>query len=233
MVQGRYVFPFSQLRMTDVDRVGGKNASLGELLSQLTSAGIRVPDGFATTAEAFRHFLKEGGLEDRIHARLAKLDVDDVKALAAAGAEIRGWIESAPFPAELEKEIREFYEWLREGRDISVAVRSSATAEDLPDASFAGQQETVLNVVGIDAVLHHMKEVFASLYNDRAISYRVHKGFTHAEVALSAGVQRMCRSDKGAAGVMFTLDTESGFDQVVFITAVSYTHLTLPTSDLV
>lgn len=219
MVQGRYVFPFSQLRMTDVDRVGGKNASLGELLSQLTSAGIRVPDGFATTAEAFRLFLKEGGLEDRIHARLAKLDVDDVKALAAAGAEIRGWIENAPFPAELEKEIREFYEWLREGRDISVAVRSSATAEDLPDASFAGQQETVLNVVGIDAVLHHMKEVFASLYNDRAISYRVHKGFTHAEVALSAGVQRMCRSDKGAAGVMFTLDTESGFDQVVFITA--------------
>lgn len=219
MVQGRYVFPFSQLRMTDVDRVGGKNASLGELLSQLTSAGIRVPDGFATTAEAFRLFLKEGGLEDRIHVRLAKLDVDDVKALAAAGAEIRGWIESAPFPAELEKEIREFYEWLREGRDISVAVRSSATAEDLPDASFAGQQETVLNVVGIDAVLHHMKEVFASLYNDRAISYRVHKGFTHAEVALSAGVQRMCRSDKGAAGVMFTLDTESGFDQVVFITA--------------
>ena len=219
MVQGRYVFPFSQLRMTDVDRVGGKNASLGELLSQLTSAGIRVPDGFATTAEAFRLFLKEGGLEDRIHARLAKLDVDDVKALAAAGAEIRGWIESAPFPAELEKEIREFYEWLREGRDSSVAVRSSATAEDLPDASFAGQQETVLNVVGIDAVLHHMKEVFASLYNDRAISYRVHKGFTHAEVALSAGVQRMCRSDKGAAGVMFTLDTESGFDQVVFITA--------------
>ena len=219
MVQGRYVFPFSQLRMTDVDRVGGKNASLGELLSQLTSAGIRVPDGFATTAEAFRLFLKEGGLEDRIHARLAKLDVDDVKALAAAGAEIRGWIESAPFPAELEKEIREFYEWLREGRDISVAVRSSATAEDLPDASFAGQQETVLNVVGIDAVLHHMKEVCASLYNDRAISYRVHKGFTHAEVALSAGVQRMCRSDKGAAGVMFTLDTESGFDQVVFITA--------------
>ena len=219
MVQGRYVFPFSQLRMTDVDRVGGKNASLGELLSQLTSAGIRVPDGFATTAEAFRLFLREGGLEDRIHERLKTLNVDDVKALAAAGAEIRGWIESAPFPAELEKEIREFYEWLRDGRDISVAVRSSATAEDLPDASFAGQQETVLNVNGIDAVLHHMKEVFASLYNDRAISYRVHKGFTHAEVALSAGVQRMCRSDKGAAGVMFTLDTESGFDKVVFITA--------------
>ena len=220
MVQGRYVFPFSQLRMTDVDRVGGKNASLGELLSQLTSAGIRVPDGFATTAEAFRLFLKEGGLEERIAQRLTTLDVDDVKALAVAGAEIRGWIEAAPFPAELEKEIREFYEWLKDGQEeISVAVRSSATAEDLPDASFAGQQETVLNVVGIDAVFKHMKEVFASLYNDRAISYRVHKGFTHAEVALSAGVQRMCRSDRGAAGVMFTLDTESGFDQVVFITA--------------
>lgn len=148
MVQGRYVFPFSQLRMTDVDRVGGKNASLGELLSQLTSAGIRVPDGFATTAEAFRLFLKEGGLEERIAQRLTTLDVDDVKALAAAGAEIRGWIEAAPFPAELEKEIREFYEWLKDGQEeISVAVRSSATAEDLPDASFAGQQETVLNVV--------------------------------------------------------------------------------------
>ena len=220
MVQGRYVFPFSQLRMTDVDRVGGKNASLGELLSQLTSAGIRVPDGFATTAEAFRLFIKEGGLEERIAKRLETLDVDDVKALAQAGAEIRGWIESAPFPAELEKEIREFYDWLKDGQEeISVAVRSSATAEDLPDASFAGQQETYLNVVGIDQVLARMKEVFASLYNDRAISYRVHKGFTHMEVALSAGVQRMCRSDKGAAGVMFTLDTESGFDQVVFVTA--------------
>lgn len=220
MVQGRYVFPFSQLRMTDVDRVGGKNASLGELLSQLTSAGIRVPDGFATTAEAFRLFLKEGGLEDRISERLTGLDVEDVKALAQAGADIRKWIEEAPFPAELEKEIRAFYEWLKDGQEeISVAVRSSATAEDLPDASFAGQQETYLNVVGIDQVLSRMKEVFASLYNDRAISYRVHKGFTHAEVALSAGVQRMCRSDKGAAGVMFTLDTESGFDQVVFVTA--------------
>lgn len=217
---GRYVFPFSQLRMNDVDRVGGKNASLGELLSQLTSAGIRVPDGFASTAEAFRLFIKEGGLEERIAKRLETLDVDDVKALAQAGAEIRGWIEAAPLPAELEKEIRDFYEWLKDGQaEISVAVRSSATAEDLPDASFAGQQETVLNVVGIDAVFARMKEVFASLYNDRAISYRVHKGFTHTEVALSAGVQRMCRSDKGAAGVMFTLDTESGFDQVVFITA--------------
>ncbi len=220
MVQGRYVFPFSQLRMTDVDRVGGKNASLGELLSQLTSAGIRVPDGFATTAEGFRLFIKESGLEDRIAQRLANLDVDDVKELAKAGAEIRSWVEQAEFPAELEKEIREFYEWLKDGQEeISVAVRSSATAEDLPDASFAGQQETYLNVVGIDQVLARMKEVFASLYNDRAISYRVHKGFTHMEVALSAGVQRMCRSDKGAAGVMFTLDTESGFDQVVFVTA--------------
>lgn len=206
--------------MTDVDRVGGKNASLGELLSQLTSAGIRVPDGFATTAEAFRLFLKEGGLEDRISERLKGLDIEDVKALAQAGAEIRKWIEEASFPAELEKEIREFYDWLKgDAEEISVAVRSSATAEDLPDASFAGQQETYLNVVGIDHVLARMKEVFASLYNDRAISYRVHKGFTHMEVALSAGVQRMCRSDKGAAGVMFTLDTESGFDQVVFVTA--------------
>lgn len=220
MVQGRYVFPFSQLRMTDVDRVGGKNASLGELLSQLTSAGIRVPDGFATTAEAFRLFIKESGLEARIAKRLEGLDVEDVHALAAAGAEIRRWVEEAPFPSELEKEIREFYDWLKDGQEeISVAVRSSATAEDLPDASFAGQQETYLNVVGIDQVLSRMKEVFASLYNDRAISYRVHKGFTHMEVALSAGVQRMCRSDKGAAGVMFTLDTESGFDQVVFVTA--------------
>jgi len=220
MVQGRYVFPFSQLRMTDVDRVGGKNASLGELLSQLTSAGIRVPDGFATTAEGFRLFIKESGLEERIAKRLASLDVDDVKELAKAGAEIRSWVEQAEFPAELEKEIRKFYDWLKDGQEeISVAVRSSATAEDLPDASFAGQQETYLNVVGIDQVLARMKEVFASLYNDRAISYRVHKGFTHMEVALSAGVQRMCRSDKGAAGVMFTLDTESGFDQVVFVTA--------------
>lgn len=220
MPQGRYVFPFSQLRMTDVDRVGGKNASLGELLSQLTSAGIRVPDGFATTAEAFRLFLTESNLEERINARLDGLDVEDVKALAAAGADIREMIEKAPFPAALEAEIREFYNWLKDGQEeISVAVRSSATAEDLPDASFAGQQETYLNVVGIDQVLARMREVFASLYNDRAISYRVHKGFTHSEVALSAGVQRMCRSDRGAAGVMFTLDTESGFDQVVFITA--------------
>ncbi len=220
MQQGRFVIPFSKLRMSDVEIVGGKNASLGELLSQLTEAGIRVPDGFATTAEAFRVFLKEGGLDKRIEERLKTLDVDDVKELAKAGAEIRQWIEEAPFPAELEKEIREHYEWLKDGQEqISVAVRSSATAEDLPDASFAGQQETFLNVVGIDQVFARMKEVFASLYNDRAISYRVHKGFDHSVVALSAGVQRMVRSDKGCAGVMFTMDTESGFDGVVFITA--------------
>jgi pyruvate,water dikinase len=220
MHQGSFVVPFSQLRMTDVESVGGKNASLGELLSQLTEAGIRVPDGFATTAEAFRVFLSEGGLKERIEDRLKNLDVDDVKELAKAGAEIRSWIEQAPFPAQLEKEIREHYEWLKDGQaEISVAVRSSATAEDLPDASFAGQQETFLNVVGIDQVFARMKEVFASLYNDRAISYRVHKGFDHSVVALSAGVQRMVRSDKGCAGVMFTMDTESGFDQVVFITA--------------
>lgn len=220
MQQGRFVIPFSKLRMSDVEIVGGKNASLGELLSQLTEAGIRVPDGFATTAEAFRVFLKEGGLDKRIEERLKTLDVDDVKELAKAGAEIRQWIEDAPFPAQLEKEIREHYEWLKGDQEqISVAVRSSATAEDLPDASFAGQQETFLNVVGIDQVFARMKEVFASLYNDRAISYRVHKGFDHSVVALSAGVQRMVRSDKGCAGVMFTMDTESGFDQVVFITA--------------
>ena len=220
MQQGRFVIPFSKLRMSDVEIVGGKNASLGELLSQLTEAGIRVPDGFATTAEAFRVFLKEGGLDKRIEERLKTLDVDGVKELAKAGAEIRQWIEEAPFPAQLEKEIREHYEWLKGDQEqISVAVRSSATAEDLPDASFAGQQETFLNVVGIDQVFARMKEVFASLYNDRAISYRVHKGFDHSVVALSAGVQRMVRSDKGCAGVMFTMDTESGFDQVVFITA--------------
>ena len=208
MVQGRYVFPFSQLRMTDVDRVGGKNASLGELLSQLTSAGIRVPDGFATTAEAFRLFLREGGLEGRIHERLKTLNVDDVKALAAAGAEIRGWIEKAPFPAELEKEIREFYEWLRDGRDISVAVRSSATAEDLPDASFAGQQETVLNVNGIDAVLSHMKEVFASLYNDRAISVELPNTVIREVVYTEPAV----KGDTSSGKVMKSAKLATGFE---------------------
>jgi pyruvate,water dikinase len=221
MQRGRYVVPFSQLRMGDVEQVGGKNASLGELLSQLAAEGIRVPDGFATTAEAFRDFLRESRLEARINARLAALDVGDVRALAAAGSEIRGWVVSAPLPTQLEAEIRSFHAWLQgsAGDEISVAVRSSATAEDLPDASFAGQQETYLNVVGIEAVIDRVKHVFASLYNDRAIAYRVHKGFAHAEVALSAGVQRMVRSDQGAAGVMFTLDTESGFDDVVFITS--------------
>ncbi|MDM0046328.1 phosphoenolpyruvate synthase [Variovorax dokdonensis] len=213
------VVPFENLRMTDVEAVGGKNASLGEMISQLPQ-GVRVPTGFATTAHAFRQFLAHEGLTDRIHQRLASLDVDDVRALAAAGAEIRGWIEAQPFPADLEKAVRESFAKLSEGNaQASFAVRSSATAEDLPDASFAGQQETFLNVVGIEDVLHKMKEVFASLYNDRAISYRVHKGFAHDVVALSAGVQRMVRSDQGAAGVMFTIDTESGFADVVFITS--------------
>ena len=213
------VVPFENLRMSDVEAVGGKNASLGEMISQLPQ-GVRVPTGFATTAHAFRQFLAHAGLATRIEQRLATLDTEDVRALAAAGAEIRGWIEAQPFPADLEKGIRESFAQLSAGNpQASFAVRSSATAEDLPDASFAGQQETFLNVVGIEDVLHKMKEVFASLYNDRAISYRVHKGFTHAEVALSAGVQRMVRSDLGAAGVMFTIDTESGFEDVVFITS--------------
>ncbi|WP_353244931.1 phosphoenolpyruvate synthase [Limnohabitans sp.] len=213
------VVPFELLRMTDVESVGGKNASLGEMISQLPS-GVRVPTGFATTAHAFRQFLAFGGLTERINARLNALDTDDVRALAAAGAEIRAMVEAQPFPADLEQAIRDEFLRLQGGNpEASFAVRSSATAEDLPDASFAGQQETFLNVVGIDDVLHKMKEVFASLYNDRAISYRVHKGFAHADVALSAGVQRMVRSDLGAAGVMFTIDTESGFEDVVFITS--------------
>ena len=214
------VVPFEKLRMTDVESVGGKNASLGEMISQLAETGVRVPGGFATTAHAFRDFLKHEGLDARIQKRLADLNTDDVRALAAAGAEIRGWLEAQPFPADLEAAIRAEFARLTEGNpDASFAVRSSATAEDLPDASFAGQQETFLNVVGIEEVLHKMKEVFASLYNDRAISYRVHKGFAHSDVALSAGVQRMVRSDLGAAGVMFTIDTESGFKDVVFITS--------------
>ena len=221
-----YVASFEKLRMTDVESVGGKNASLGEMISQLASAGVRVPGGFATTALAFRDFLEhsaDGGqtLAKRIEQRLDALDVDDVRALAQAGAEIRQWIIETPFQPRLEQEIREFYQRLvaESSGEVSFAVRSSATAEDLPDASFAGQQETFLNVVGIDNVLEAIKHVFASLYNDRAISYRVHKGFTHAEVALSAGVQRMVRSDIGSSGVMFTMDTESGFPDVVFITS--------------
>ena len=214
------VAPFEHLRMTDVESVGGKNASLGEMISQLAASGVRVPGGFATTAHAFRQFLQHAGLDQRIEARLATLNTDDVRALAEAGAEIRHWIEATPFPPELDAAISAEFAKLTAGApDASFAVRSSATAEDLPDASFAGQQETFLNVVGIADVLAKMKEVFASLYNDRAISYRVHKGFAHSEVALSAGVQRMVRSDLGAAGVMFTIDTESGFDQVVFITS--------------
>ncbi len=214
----RYVIPFEQLRMTDVESVGGKNASLGEMISQLPKS-VRVPGGFATTAEAFREFLAQDGLAGRIHAALDALDVDDVNALARTGAQIRQWMMDTPFPAQLEAEIRSFYAQLDAAGNGSFAVRSSATAEDLPDASFAGQQETFLNISGIDNVLHAIREVFASLYNDRAISYRAHKGFVHANVALSAGVQRMVRSDKGAAGVMFTLDTESGFRDVVFVTA--------------
>jgi pyruvate,water dikinase len=198
--------------MADVEAVGGKNASLGEMISQLAASGVRVPGGFATTAHAFREFLKHGGLTERINARLAALDTDDVRALAEAGAEIRRWVIEAPFPAALDAAVRAEYERVSAGSpDATWAVRSSATAEDLPDASFAGQQESFLNVHGIDDVLHKMKEVFASLYNDRAISYRVHKGFAHSDVALSAGVQRMVRSDIGSAGVMFTIDTESGF----------------------
>jgi pyruvate,water dikinase len=213
------VVPFENLRMTDVESVGGKNASLGEMISQLPQ-GVRVPTGFATTAHAFREFLAFDGLADRISAKLKSLDTEDVRALAQVGAEIRAMVEAQPFPADLQKAIADEFAKLSAGNpSASFAVRSSATAEDLPDASFAGQQETFLNVVGIEEVMHKMKEVFASLYNDRAISYRVHKGFEHDVVALSAGVQRMVRSDLGAAGVMFTIDTESGFEDVVFITS--------------
>ncbi len=213
------VVPFEKLRMTDVESVGGKNASLGEMISNLPS-GVKVPTGFATTAYAFRSFLAYGGLADQINARLAALDIEDVRALAQAGAQIRSLVELQPFPAELEQAIRDAFVALGSGHaHACFAVRSSATAEDLPDASFAGQQETFLNVIGIDDILHKIKEVFASLYNDRAISYRVHKGFAHEHVALSAGVQHMVRSDLGAAGVMFTMDTESGFNDVVFITS--------------
>ena len=214
-----YVLPFEDLRMPDVESVGGKNASLGEMISQLSASGVRVPTGFATTALAFRDFLVHNKLTERINDRLDKLNVDDVKALAVAGAEIRSWVEAAPFQDRLEQEIRQAFKVLDADSKGSFAVRSSATAEDLPDASFAGQQESFLNVVGIEDVLHRIREVFASLYNDRAISYRVHKGFAHAEVALSAGIQRMVRSDKASSGVMFTLDTESGFQDAVFITS--------------
>jgi len=202
--------------MKDVPEVGGKNASLGEMIANLSAAGVRVPGGFATTAHAFREFMRVNGLDERIDPLLDSLDVSDVKALAETGRTIRSWIEEAPLQPPLESAIREAYETMG---SPAVAVRSSATAEDLPEASFAGQQETYLNVRGIDQVLAKVRQVFASLYNDRAIAYRVHQGFSHREVALSAGIQKMARSDLGASGVMFTLDTESGFDQVVFINA--------------
>ncbi|CAI2336341.1 phosphoenolpyruvate synthase [Vibrio parahaemolyticus] len=211
---------FNGLSMDDVDKVGGKNASLGEMVSNLANVGVSVPNGFATTSYAFNQFLDHEGLDERIHQLLDELDIDDVEALRKTGATIRQWVLQAPFPADLEQEIRNNYEELIEGNtELSVAVRSSATAEDLPDASFAGQQETFLNVKGIDAVLEATKHVYASLFNDRAISYRVHQGFDHRGISLSAGIQRMVRSDKASSGVMFTLDTESGFDQVVFITS--------------
>jgi pyruvate, water dikinase len=214
-----YVVSFEQLRMTDVDSVGGKNASLGEMISQLAHAGVRVPGGFATTAQAFRDFLSGTGLDTRIADRLKTLNPDDVRELALAGAQIRQWIVEAPLPKQLHDDIASAFAKLDSDGMGSFAVRSSATAEDLPDASFAGQQETFLNVVGFDDVIDKIRHVFASLYNDRAISYRVHKGYAHADVALSAGIQRMVRSDKGSAGVIFTLDTESGFADVVFITS--------------
>jgi pyruvate,water dikinase len=215
------VIPFEKLRMNDVEQVGGKNASLGEMISQLADTGVRVPGGFATTAHAYRIFLAQSGLDAKINAALDALDVEDVNALVKTGAEIRQWVLDTPFPMELTIAITEQYQRLvaESNADMSFAVRSSATAEDLPDASFAGQQETFLNIVGLENIMHAIKEVFASLYNDRAISYRVHKGFLHADVALSAGIQRMVSSDKGAAGVMFTLDTESGFRDAVFVTS--------------
>ncbi|MFD2608384.1 pyruvate, water dikinase [Deinococcus taklimakanensis] len=214
--------PFETLRMTDVDTVGGKNASIGEMIQGLAGAGVRVPGGFATTADAFRLFLRENRIEEKINEKLRALDVNDVTALVAAGREIRGWVEAAALPAPLEQAIRSAYAEMAQASghsDPDVAVRSSATAEDLPEASFAGQQETYLNVRGIEAVLHHVRLVFASLYNDRAISYRVHHNFEHSDVALSAGVQRMVRTDLGVSGVAFTLDTESGFRDAVFVTS--------------
>lgn len=222
MSDSRYVIDFHELRLADVGVVGGKNASLGEMIGELTYAGVRVPEGFATTADAYRDFLGHGGLGQRIEALLDKLNTEDVKALAAIGSQIRGWIVETPLPSRLERELSTAYDKMMKeagNQEVSLAVRSSATAEDLANASFAGQQETFLNVRGLEDLLKAVRKVFASLYNDRAISYRVHKGFTHSGVALSVGIQRMVRSDVGASGVMFTLDTESGFDKVVLITA--------------
>ncbi|MDQ2916589.1 MAG: phosphoenolpyruvate synthase [Pseudomonadota bacterium] len=214
------VIPFERVRMRDLPQVGGKNASLGEMIGELSSTGIRVPGGFATTADAFREFLQQNALAARIERELSSLDVADVRALSRVGKTIRGWIANAPLSPDLVRDIERAYETLVDGSDsASFAVRSSATAEDLPDASFAGQQETLLNISGLQNILHAVSEVFASVYNDRAIAYRTHHGFAHRDVALSVGVQRMVRSDQGAAGVMFTLDTESGFDEVVLITS--------------
>ncbi len=215
-----YVLRLDQVGMNDVDKVGGKNASLGEMIQELSGAGVQVPNGFATTADAFRDFLQHSGLEQRIHDVLSQLNTDDIQALTQTGKEVRQWILDAEFQPELDQAITAAWQELAGGNDqLAVAVRSSATAEDLPDASFAGQQETFLNIRGLSAVKHAIREVFASLYNDRAISYRVHHGFEHSEVALSAGIQRMVRSETGSSGVMFTLDTESGFNHVVFITS--------------
>src|SRR5688572_23561451 len=217
----RLVLDLAEVRMSDVASVGGKSASLGEMISQLSAAGVRVPGGFATTAHAYRVFLAQNGLDKRISEKLSALNADDVKALAAAGKEIREWILAQPLPPAFQREIASSYEALTAGssKDASFAVRSSATAEDMPDASFAGQQETFLNVTGLENLIEAIRHVFASLYNDRAISYRVHKGYAHDDVALSAAIQRMVRSGLAASGVLFTLDTERGFDQVVFITA--------------
>ncbi|WP_165855357.1 phosphoenolpyruvate synthase [Marinobacter sp. JSM 1782161] len=215
-----YIIWFENLGMSDVDRVGGKNASLGEMISNLANAGVTVPGGFATTAHAYREFLAKDGLKDRIDEALEALDINDVNELARVGAQIRQWVTDTPFPPALEKALEEAYSQLQGSNpNMAVAVRSSATAEDLPDASFAGQQETFLNIVGYEHVKHAVREVFASLFNDRAISYRVHHGFDHKLVALSAGIQKMVRSETAASGVMFSLDTESGFQDVVFVTA--------------
>ena len=214
-----YVLSFNEVGIQDIERVGGKNPSIGEMLRALSGLGVRVPDGYATTADAYRDFLRQGGLDARINAELSRLDVEDVAALAATGARVRQWILDTPFPAALERAMLERFRTMDAGRGIAVAVRSSATAEDLPEASFAGQQETFLNVQGEPALLRAMHEVYASLFNDRAIAYRVHQGFDHAQVALSVGVQHMVRSDLGASGVMFTLDTDSGFRDAVFVTS--------------
>src|SRR6202453_609822 len=214
-----YVIPFEKLKSKDIEVVGGKNASIGEMISRLAGLGVSVPGGFATTSQAYRDFLAQDGLSGRIREALASLDVDDVEKLAAVGAQIRGWMLATPLPARLRREVAEAWRSMGQGTEFAVAGRSSATAEDLPEASFAGQQETFLNVRGEEHLLSCMLEVYASLFNDRAIAYRVHNHFDHNAVALSVGVQHMVRSDLGAAGVMFTLDTDSGFRDVVFLTS--------------